>query len=391
MNAYYNELERFPCSVIEANIARGRLPQGKVHCENIEKVVPSDLESFRQLHLFAGIGVAAYACRLAGMPDDFSIATFGFPCQDISAAGKGEGLHGKRSGLFFEAIRLFDDCRPTWLLAENVAALRTRGIERVCEELEGIGYTVLEPLVVGADDAEAPHRRKRVWIVCRRIDERAEHGVGHSDAMLGTGKLRYAPPGPVSNCGHSRQGSFGGSGTLCDVADTASNRREEPAKCCGYGAARAARTTACRCSAPPMADTYSHRQQQPRRCFGEVGRRTGDSGEELADSNRSGWGERCRAQPIPAELTTAECCGSEFRWPARPGHPQHGWEEPRTVTTPQFQMGSATDGTAQRLVRRAEREWGRWRRDSLKALGNAWVPQTAAPILRWIHQTEAQL
>lgn len=176
MTAYYNEIEKFACDVIRANIQRGRLPDGYIDQRDIREVNPADLVGmgYKQLHLFAGIGVAAYACRLAGIPDDFSIGTFGFPCQDISAAGKGEGLEGKRSGLFYEAVRIFAVARPTWLLAENVAALRTRGADRVIEELEAIGYTVLDPVVVGADDIGATHRRKRVWIVARLADARCD-------------------------------------------------------------------------------------------------------------------------------------------------------------------------------------------------------------------------
>ena len=183
---YYNDNEAFACSVIQANINRGRLPAGRVHCEDIQKVVPSDLEPFRQFHLFAGIGVGAYACRLAGMPDDFSIGTFGFPCQDISSAGRGAGIDGERSGLFFEAMRLWRDVRPAWLLAENVSALRTRGIERVISEMEGAGYCVLPPVVVGAFHAEAPHERKRVWIVARESRNKL------ADANLFRGGRRIA-------------------------------------------------------------------------------------------------------------------------------------------------------------------------------------------------------
>lgn len=64
----------------------------------------------------------------------------GFPCQDISVAGHGEGLAGRRSGLVFEALRLISECRPTFVFLENVPAIRTRGAERVCKELAFRGY-----------------------------------------------------------------------------------------------------------------------------------------------------------------------------------------------------------------------------------------------------------
>jgi DNA-cytosine methyltransferase len=92
------------------------------------------------------------------------IVAGGFPCQDISAAGKGEGITGERSGLWFEMLRIIKEVRPLWVLAENVPALRTRGIDTVCAGLEEAGYTVWTG-VVGAWVVGAPHRRNRVWIV----------------------------------------------------------------------------------------------------------------------------------------------------------------------------------------------------------------------------------
>ena len=55
----------------------------------------------------------------------------GFPCQDISLAGKGAGLSGDRSGLWFEYARLIDEIRPRYVLIENVSALRSRGLDQV--------------------------------------------------------------------------------------------------------------------------------------------------------------------------------------------------------------------------------------------------------------------
>jgi DNA (cytosine-5)-methyltransferase 1 len=88
----------------------------------------------------------------------------GFPCQDISVAGKGAGIDGARSGLWSEMLRVVREVRPAWVLAENVPALRTRGADRVLGDLEGEGYACW-PLLVGAGDVGAPHRRQRVWIV----------------------------------------------------------------------------------------------------------------------------------------------------------------------------------------------------------------------------------
>lgn len=77
------------------------------------------------------------------------IISGGFPCTDISCAGKGEGIHGKQSGLWFEMRRIIGEVRPQWVLAENVPALRSRGSDRVLSDLEEEGYTCWTS-VVGA-------------------------------------------------------------------------------------------------------------------------------------------------------------------------------------------------------------------------------------------------
>lgn len=87
----------------------------------------------------------------------------GFPCQPVSVAGKRRG-HEDERWLWPEMLRLVREVRPRWVLAENVAGLRTLGADGVLEDLESAGYSCW-PLVVGADDVGAPHRRKRVWIV----------------------------------------------------------------------------------------------------------------------------------------------------------------------------------------------------------------------------------
>ena len=88
----------------------------------------------------------------------------GFPCQDISFAGKGAGLSGERSGLWFEYARLIDEIRPRYVLIENVSALRSRGLDRVLGSLAALGYDA-EWHCIPACAVGAPHRRDRVWIV----------------------------------------------------------------------------------------------------------------------------------------------------------------------------------------------------------------------------------
>jgi DNA (cytosine-5)-methyltransferase 1 len=89
------------------------------------------------------------------------------PCQDASSANTvkgGQGIDGKRTGLFWEALRLVRELRPDWVFLENVPPLRTKGYDRIHNDLEANGYAC-RPLVVEAACAGAPHLRARVWII----------------------------------------------------------------------------------------------------------------------------------------------------------------------------------------------------------------------------------
>ena len=92
------------------------------------------------------------------------IVSGGFPCQDISSAGRMRGIDGKRSGLWSEMWRVIRIVRPRFVVVENVAALLNRGIERVVGNLAESGYDCewdcLPAIAFGA-----PHRRDRIFLV----------------------------------------------------------------------------------------------------------------------------------------------------------------------------------------------------------------------------------
>lgn len=88
----------------------------------------------------------------------------GFPCQDISYAGKGAGLEGERSGLFYEAVRVIRTLGPRYVVLENVAALLTRGLPDVLGTLASVGYDT-EWHCIPAAAVGAPHIRDRVFII----------------------------------------------------------------------------------------------------------------------------------------------------------------------------------------------------------------------------------
>ena len=91
------------------------------------------------------------------------VITGGFPCQDLSVAGRQEGLNGERSALWWEMHRVIGELRPRFAVVENVPNLFNRGIDRVCGSLAEIGYDA-EWHVISAADVGAPHLRKRVWL-----------------------------------------------------------------------------------------------------------------------------------------------------------------------------------------------------------------------------------
>lgn len=88
----------------------------------------------------------------------------GFPCQDISFAGKGAGLQGARSGLWYEFARIICEIRPRYILVENVAALLHRGMGDVLATLASFGYDA-EWQVLSASKFGAPHLRERCFII----------------------------------------------------------------------------------------------------------------------------------------------------------------------------------------------------------------------------------
>lgn len=103
----------------------------------------------------------------------------GFPCQDISFAGKGAGLAGERSGLWREYARLVRELRPAFVIVENVAALLGRGLGDVLGDLAALGYDAWWDCIP-ASAVGAPHRRDRLWVVAYA---RGQQHEGYGDAL----------------------------------------------------------------------------------------------------------------------------------------------------------------------------------------------------------------
>lgn len=97
----------------------------------------------------------------------------GFPCQDISPAGRGEGLNGDRSGLWSEFARIIGEVRSRYVFVENSAALSRSGLEIVLGDLASLGYDA-EWGVLSAAQVGAPHVRERMWILAYTKEARSQ-------------------------------------------------------------------------------------------------------------------------------------------------------------------------------------------------------------------------
>ncbi|WP_052209133.1 DNA cytosine methyltransferase [Acinetobacter sp. A47] len=99
----------------------------------------------------------------------------GFPCQDISSAGKGAGIDGERSGLWSEMARIISEVRPGEVWVENSPMLVSRGLARVISDLAQMGYDA-HWARFSASNFGAPHIRDRLWIVAYSV----QSGTGRS-------------------------------------------------------------------------------------------------------------------------------------------------------------------------------------------------------------------
>lgn len=280
------------------------------------------------------------------------VLTAGFPCQPFSMAGKRRGADDDRY-LWPETLRAINEIRPAWFVGENVFGIasmvlpgeevdmgrtddlfeegnlyrteRRFVLDRICRDIEDAGYTV-QPVVIPACAVGAPHRRDRVWFVARRED------VGHDAEDTD----RHGRGDRVSEARAEKRGQrvsgAGNHGRLRgDFAD-------------------------------PDSDGF-HR---------------GDGKDEvIADERRvDALGDACAGGPH--SLSHSGCVGRQGRIPR-----SEGWEG--FPTQPPVCRGDdgLPFGVADLSI-----PFGRWRREAIKALGNAWVPEVAYNIFRIIQMVE---
>ncbi len=135
------EWEPYPCQVLRERAAEGWFPELVVWEGDVRNFDPSE-----------------YADRV-------DCIHAGFPCQDISVAGKQAGVgEGTRSGLYREVLRIAGAVRPRYIFLENVAAIKSNGLEQVVKDLAIMGYDS-RWLCIRASDVGAPHHRDRWFLL----------------------------------------------------------------------------------------------------------------------------------------------------------------------------------------------------------------------------------
>lgn len=273
----------------------------------------------------------------------------GFPCQGISASGAGRGLADERSKLWFEMLRIIRGARPNWVIAENVPALRTRGADVVLGGLEAEGYTCW-PLVVGAVHAGATHRRQRVFIVAALADSISSQLKGGSGSELQ----------------QEERPSKGSEFALAYAHNSGGREDREPPQLWAGGLEQPPG------NGGPSESGQSEEGGRQSGASGARGQRIGSEENTAADCD-GGRREIQRSGGLLDQERQAQWndANGRHRWPSSPGQQQHPWEPPR-VKSP---LGGMPDGVSKRLV-------SRLRRERLKALGNAVVPQVAEAVGR---------
>ena len=353
------------------------------------------------------------------------VLTGGFPCQPFSLAGRRKGADDNRY-LWPQMLRAIRQIHPTWVVGENVNGIKTMvescqvtqmgrsdylfeenhlyreesrfTLDKICADLEAEGYSV-QPIVIPACAIGAPHRRDRVWIIAHRSDPRAE-----TVQQEGQDGICSARPSTHTQCdGHSPQGHGNqrarakkskegqdrpqprsrrhGSGTASSYAHGTRQRRrknkQEPFTECSrtpnLGTRRSKRL------ASHSLQHRSHEVHQDHQSQFPDGARTNSLGGQRSSphSKCNRWSQKYNDNGFFEEPQQGECQlgGADS--------PQSRW---RNFPT-QSPVCRGNDGIPFD-VDSLTISFPKWRQESIKAYGNAWVPQVAYEIFRAIEAEE---
>jgi len=269
------------------------------------------------------------------------VVSGGFPCQDISAAGKGAGINGERSGMWKHMARVVGEVRPRYVFVENSPMLVTRGLERVLGDLTALGYDT-KWTVMGAADVGANHKRDRIWIKAHLPNsDSISHAMrGNSQDYAERVARGYEPRGSISNSGSGCQEGSGESSQLAH-----SSQAGEQWKC-------SIQTDGC--SGGIFGQNNAKNAEEPTQ-MGGIPDMANPSLSRFSPCNNT----TLRPQKSTLEKQFGRSC-NEF------GKTKYWWEvEPN--------VGRVANGVAARV-------------DRLKAIGNGQVPLCAATAWRTLSQ-----
>jgi DNA (cytosine-5)-methyltransferase 1 len=315
-------------------------------------------------------------CTFDGKPwrGVVDIVTGGFPCQDISAAGKGEGITGERSGLWKEMARIICEVGPRFVLVENSPVLTSRGLGVVLGDLAAMGYDARWG-VLGAVHAGAPHKRERIWILAHDPQHGRRTGWARRSDPSSQGQpeqsLSAVADSGGGRCGEprSRKNKFKGGAEAIRASETLADTDTQ----------RCSRSGVSACEREPLLYATGSSRSDETSAAGD-GREAEDDLADTEPERLQGLRPDARQSEIPesgedgSEVSDAPDTEPERR------RDRSGWRS----WSPSDDDGAGTEGTDWWLT---EPDVGRVahgvaaRVDRLRALGNGQVPAVAA--LAW--------
>jgi DNA (cytosine-5)-methyltransferase 1 len=274
---------------------------------------------------------------------DIEIITGGFPCQPFSLAGKRKGTDDERY-LWHEMLRAIQQIQPTYVVAENVRGLLTIDggmvFEQVCADLEAEGYEV-QPILLPAAGVNAPHRRDRIFIVGYAANTK-DNRAGKLRNESGKERTRFCNVVSGNPCGLSAS-----TGTAANADDNGN---------LSQGQSSEVKRDRCRNNG-----IKEQRQQSTKRTDGLHGFQSDATDTMCSRRQRQGIGQRQRA-----EICDTNCCSNAWQnFPTEPA------------------ICGGNDGLPDRLDNIT---FPKWRNESIKAYGNAVVPQLILPIFQTIEK-----
>ena len=340
------------------------------------------------------------------------VLTGGFPCQPFSLAGRRKGADDNRY-LWPQMLRAIRQIHPTWVVGENVAGIKTMvescqvtqmgrtdylfeenhlyreesrfTLDKICADLEAEGYSV-QPIVIPACAIGAPHRRDRVWIIAHtQCDGHSPQGHGNQRARAKKSKEGQDRPQPRSR----RHGS----GTTPSYAHGTRQRRrknkQEPFTECSRASNLGTRRS--KRLASHTLQHRSHKVHQDHQSQFPDGARTNILSGQWSSSHSYGNGGKTLQ---PSEGTERTGCKRDVQPKERSTSPE--WTDRLSRLQ---QSGRWRNFPTQSPVCRGNDgipfdvdsltiSFPKWRQESIKAYGNAWVPQVAYEIFRAIEAEE---